>query len=266
MEEKIIETLEKFQFTRTESLCYITLLKNGPLSGYQVAKNMGLSRSSVYSSLDNLLKKDAILLLPGDTNLYQAMDYKTFLSRLKDDYQANMTYLEDNLKTFDNVQATDKFYNIEGYDSVVNKIKEMILSAKEEIYINSDLSPLLFGNEIKEAYSRGVKTIYFSFCKIDIGDLPIDLYTHGHEGVPGKTYSRIMIAIDNSETLIASSSDGVVFHGTNTKHSLMTSIILEHIHHDIYLLRMRQKNPPVIIDDTVMIGSFFEKWMENFGF
>ncbi|EET2415962.1 TrmB family transcriptional regulator, partial [Escherichia coli] len=46
----LVNKLINFGFTRTDAQVYISLLKNGRSSGYKIAKEISLSRSSVYSS------------------------------------------------------------------------------------------------------------------------------------------------------------------------------------------------------------------------
>ncbi len=59
---ELVTKLMDFGFTKTDALVYINLLKNGRASGYKIAKEIGLSRSSVYSSIDNLYKNGCIFM------------------------------------------------------------------------------------------------------------------------------------------------------------------------------------------------------------
>uniref|UniRef100_UPI002B242942 helix-turn-helix domain-containing protein n=1 Tax=Escherichia coli TaxID=562 RepID=UPI002B242942 len=61
----LVNKLINFGFTRTDAQVYISLLKNGRSSGYKIAKEISLSRSSVYSSIDNLYKKVYIFFVEG---------------------------------------------------------------------------------------------------------------------------------------------------------------------------------------------------------
>ncbi|QZY56175.1 helix-turn-helix domain-containing protein [Crassaminicella profunda] len=63
--KEIINMLEKLSFSKTEASVYITLLKHPKLTGYQIAKKINISRSSVYSALDNLYNRGGVSLLSG---------------------------------------------------------------------------------------------------------------------------------------------------------------------------------------------------------
>ncbi|WP_455718896.1 helix-turn-helix domain-containing protein, partial [Anaerosporobacter sp.] len=52
--EDLITYLCNLHFTKLEAQIYITLLEGGELTGYQIAKKIHISRSSVYSVLDSM--------------------------------------------------------------------------------------------------------------------------------------------------------------------------------------------------------------------
>ncbi|GDI00350.1 transcriptional regulator [Escherichia coli] len=79
----LVNKLINFGFTRTDAQVYISLLKNGRSSGYKIAKEISLSRSSVYSSIDNLYKNGYIFLVDGETKEYEAKSPELNFHKLK---------------------------------------------------------------------------------------------------------------------------------------------------------------------------------------
>lgn len=75
--------LMDFGFTKTDALVYINLLKNGRASGYKIAKDISLSRSSVYSSIDNLYKNGCIFMSDGETKEYEAKSPDLIFSQIE---------------------------------------------------------------------------------------------------------------------------------------------------------------------------------------
>ena len=65
--EQFKEHLMKFDLTRQEAALYESLLENGKLTGYEVAKLTGISRSNVYASLASLCEKGAAYLEENET-------------------------------------------------------------------------------------------------------------------------------------------------------------------------------------------------------
>ena len=52
--EKIINRLMEVGFLKTEAIIYITLLKLGRSNGYKLAKELELSKSTIYQTLENI--------------------------------------------------------------------------------------------------------------------------------------------------------------------------------------------------------------------
>ena len=73
MTDKIIDILGSLGFSKMESLVYCALVPEEKMGGYQIAKKLNAPRPSVYSALENLLKKECITSIPGSTAEYQAV-------------------------------------------------------------------------------------------------------------------------------------------------------------------------------------------------
>ena len=53
----LIEGLTNFNLTKQEATLYVLLLKSGQLTGYEAAKQTGISRSNTYTALAGLVEK-----------------------------------------------------------------------------------------------------------------------------------------------------------------------------------------------------------------
>ena len=62
-EAAIIEQLTLFGLSRQEAAIYLCLLQNEELTGYEVAKLTGISRSNVYNGLASLVEHGAAALI-----------------------------------------------------------------------------------------------------------------------------------------------------------------------------------------------------------
>lgn len=59
----LIECLTNFNLTKQEATLYVLLLKSGQLTGYEAAKQTGISRSNTYTALAGLVDKGAAYIL-----------------------------------------------------------------------------------------------------------------------------------------------------------------------------------------------------------
>lgn len=229
------EYLQKIGFSKLESEIYIELLKGNGLTGYQIAKNLNLSRSSVYPVLESMYKKGYALLVEGDAQSYVAEDPNVLLRRLKEEFVANTNLLDRELKSITSGKIEERFINISGFDQMLIKVKELLRTAKKEVIMNINGGITYLREEIVNLRKRGVRVIIFSFMKLDVGDLDVEFYSHGF--LSSHDLSRIMLVVDFEQTLVADISENrPIWLGLLTNNTLMTSIISEHIHHDIYLL------------------------------
>ena len=58
--------LKNLGFTDLEAKCLHVLAESGTQTGYEIAKQLGVSRSNVYSALQKLAEKGAVLTSHGE--------------------------------------------------------------------------------------------------------------------------------------------------------------------------------------------------------
>ena len=82
-----IDSLNDFGLTRQEGTIYSALLNHGEMTGYEVAKDTGISRSNVYAALTALVEKGAACLIEGESTKYRPVEITLFTSnRISDRY------------------------------------------------------------------------------------------------------------------------------------------------------------------------------------
>lgn len=258
MVEDIIEKLQKFNFTKIEAQIYLCLLKNGDLNGSQIAKFLNIPRTSVYASLESLYQKGYVSMLLGDPTVYKAQDPKAFIDKIKEDYSESIDILENSLTKFEVFGSEDQYWNIKGYDSFISKTKSILKVTARELYISTNFDIQIFNKELNVLGEKGVKIILFSFENLDISNLKLEFYHHvkAHEEFTDK---RWMMVSDNKKAIIVNQNKYGQVLGTFTENNLMTSIISEHIHHDIYLLKLKQKFKRNLITKDIIVNSEFER-------
>ena len=69
-ESREIEYLMHFGLSRQEALIYRKLLEGGKKTGYEIARDTGISRSNAYASLAAMVEKGAAYLVEGDAKRY----------------------------------------------------------------------------------------------------------------------------------------------------------------------------------------------------
>jgi sugar-specific transcriptional regulator TrmB len=59
--ENILQQLKKLGFNEYEAKSYVSLVKQGTVTAYQVSKDSGIPRARIYDVLSNLVEKGIVL-------------------------------------------------------------------------------------------------------------------------------------------------------------------------------------------------------------
>ncbi len=78
--------LTPFGFTPTEGLVYKVLLRDGPGTGYAIARAAGLARANTYSALEGLAGKGAARVEAGRPKRYRPEPPAALLARISSDH------------------------------------------------------------------------------------------------------------------------------------------------------------------------------------
>lgn len=140
-------TLHKLGFTPIEATIFITLCKHGSLTGYEVAKLCGISRSNVYAALYSLQEKGKCQVAEGETAKYMAISKEELI--LSTQREMKQT-LEEIKQYFPNaIETHEPYVTIRGYDNVIHKIKNSISLCESHLYLLcSSRSVSLFEKEL----------------------------------------------------------------------------------------------------------------------
>lgn len=144
-EAALINKLMLFGLTRQEAVIYLCLAVNKELSGYEVSKITGISRSNVYNALASLVEEGAAYLLEGSTNKYTAVDVEEFcnnkirhLQKTKDELVRDMPK---------NSVDCEGYITISSHKHIMDKIHYMLANVQHRIYVSM---PVAFLEECRE--------------------------------------------------------------------------------------------------------------------
>ena len=131
---QLIESLMQFGLTNQEATIYLSLNTEGALTGYEVSKLTGISRSNAYTALANLTEKGAASLIEGDKKLYSPLPVQEFCSN-------KLRRLQ---KTAENIyreipapkEEYRGYLTIQGRENILDKMITIITGAEKRIYLS----------------------------------------------------------------------------------------------------------------------------------
>ncbi len=157
-EAAFIERLSLFGLSRQEAVIYLCLLRNPELTGYEVAKLTGISRSNVYNGLAALVEHGAAYVLEGVSTKYTPVCIKEFCdNRIRYLKKVEGFLLCNSPKRLD---TADGYITIEGYGHICDKIHHMLLNAGQRIYFSASKVFLeQWQEELLELAKRQIKIV-----------------------------------------------------------------------------------------------------------
>ena len=164
------DKLMEFGLTRQEASLYYCLLDEGKCSGYEAAKFTGISRSNAYSALASLADKGgARVLEEGHTRKYVAVSPEEFCGNRIRKLAETRDWLQRNAP--EKKEAEEGYITIEGQQNIVDKVKNLLASARERAYMVCACDRLpLFERELSRLAGEGKKTVHTG------NEVGIDLY------------------------------------------------------------------------------------------
>jgi len=154
----MVELLKQFNLTRQEALIYLTLLSEGALNGYEVAKITGISRSNTYTSLAALVEKGGAFAIEETAIRYTPVPLEEFCdNRIRRLLDTKKELLRNIPEIKDEVEG---YITIKGEIHILDKLRNMILNAEQRIYLSVS-GPVLeqILPDIKNAAEKGLKIV-----------------------------------------------------------------------------------------------------------
>lgn len=154
----IIEFLMKLQLTRQEATIYAILINEGQLTGYEVSKLSGISRSNTYSALAGLVDKGAAYITEGNATHYIPVDTGELCDNRIIEIKKIKSFLKKNLKP--RIDDSEGYITIKGEKHILNKMRSILKNAKERAYISVSHEILHeINDELVNAVERKIKLV-----------------------------------------------------------------------------------------------------------
>lgn len=157
-EADIIENLIQFGVTRQEAMIYLCLCQSVELTGYEVAKQTGISRSNVYSALAGLVEKGAAYLLEGTSSKYTAVSIEEYCDNRLRNLLKVKNHLVNNIH--ETKEETEGYITVSSYRHILDKIHHMLASAEQRIYISIHSQAInSFQGDIVNCLKNNIKVV-----------------------------------------------------------------------------------------------------------
>ena len=195
----IAELLTHFNLTKQEATIYLTLFSDGALTGYEVAKLTGISRSNTYTALAGLVEKGAAYMIEGTATRYTPVDINEFCDTKITELEIIKQNLIKNIpKRHEEVEG---YITIKSEKHILNKMKSMLIEATERVYISMSgkaletIIPIL-----KELIAKDLKVVIITNAPFELTGAIV----HHTEEIQ----NQIRLIVDSKNVLTGDIIDG----------------------------------------------------------
>lgn len=229
----LAEKLAQFGLTRQEANIYLCLLGNKELSGYEVSKLTGISRSNVYGTLASLVEEGAAYLLEGETNKYTAVPVADFcenrirrLEGLKRELESQIPQIGDN---------SEGYITISSYRHIMDKIHNMLDHVEYRVYLSIPTEYLeQFQSSLELLITQGKKVVLL------ISELPADDIPGCTIYLTDKKDRQLRLIVDSSYVLTGELtgdvSDSCLYCGQKN----FVNVFKDSLRNEIKLIELRK--------------------------
>lgn len=197
------EKLTTFGLTRQEAVFYLTLYQYGALSGYEVAKLTGISRSNVYNGLANLVEHGAAYTIDeGTVTKFTAIKFEEFSENRLRSLLTEKDYIMNNLPERRNEDT--RYITVEGYKHIMNKINNMLNEAEYRIYlyVTKDILQRL-DRQVRQCIEKNLKVMLITDKTIELPGATI----YVHNIVKG----HVQLIVDSNTVLVGELEESCLY-------------------------------------------------------
>lgn len=226
----ILECLMKAGFTRHEAMLYITLGKEGALTGYEASKLSGIPRSNAYLALAGLVDKGGALRIDGDTSKYAAVPAAELTFNLRRRQEEAFEFIEKNAPVRE--EAAEPYYTVSGRENIISKMSYIIANAKERIYVSTSPAELDYvAAELSRACAKGLKVVIITSDGFDMEGATI----YRNEKQPG----QIRLISDTTHVLTGELKPSGYSTALYSKNRNLIDVIRDSLKNEITLIGLK---------------------------
>lgn len=246
--------LQALGFNESEALAYSALTRQGPMTGYQLAKASGVARPNIYGVIDRLEKRGAITKVQlKDGVRYGALPPAEMLARLSSGIDRHLAAAREALGELEGGAGHEYVWNVAGYDAVLERAEAIIGRAGKRLLVGiwaAESGRLSEAIAARQARGVQVVTLCVQGCDAECGGCRGDVYRYP---VAGEAASRWLIVVaDDRELLMGEVSARGEAQAAHTTLPMIVTIGGQYLRHTIAaaeIVRSAGDRLPEMLDD-----------------
>ncbi len=245
--ETAIFKLTRLGLSEYEAKAYVSLLRENPLTAYEISKKSGVPSSKIYEVIKKLEIRHMVQSIHAErTRMFIPTTPEEFIERFRTVVEDNLQAVRYELGSFKPGIDTSYTWHIKDYDNLILRAKRMLYTSQETILLSVWPEEIeVLSGPLKDTESRGVKiaVLHYGATNIKIGQVyrhPVEDTTFARKNVRG-----FSLVVDSKEALTGK-IDG---HETEAVWSMNEGFVMmaeDHIKHDIYVMKIVSRFDPLL--------------------
>ncbi len=234
---EILQVLQGLGFGDYEARAYVSLLQRSPLNGYELAKASGLPRANVYSVLDKLEERGAVVRLDTTSGTrYSAVPPSELVSRIGSRFSENLDAARRMLEGMAAPPEYEYVWNARGYESLLDHARTIIDSAQGRLLVATWTQEAhSLTSNLAAAEERGVEvtTLCLRACAAECGGCRGAIFRYRLAPEYGSRW--LVLVQDETEALAGEIGPGDDAFTVRTRQRLLVELSAWYIRHSIAL-------------------------------
>ncbi|MCD1259602.1 HTH domain-containing protein [Paenibacillus athensensis] len=258
--EEVVLHLKNLGFTELEAKCLHVLLETGAMTGYEIAKRLGVSRSNVYVALQKLVEKGVALASKGEPTHYQSVPIEEIGDRVEAELQASIRFVKEHLPKRDAMRT--EYFSVEGDQKVLERIRAELRQTREEALCDLWAEEAgLLAPELRLAQAGGARVLVSLVGETELDG--IECVPHGREESWRQEHGRkFTLLLDRRLAIIGTrGGGGEPAKAMLTEHPAMAALLLNNFFHDLVMYELHKDMGPKLEDKY---GKNFKRLIQKY--
>ncbi|MDM5188208.1 helix-turn-helix domain-containing protein [Bacillus sp. DX4.1] len=137
--DDLLQKIQMLGLNQYETKAYVTLVRQGASSAYQVSKNSGVPRARIYEILNDLEQKGVVMKEEiNEAVQYSPLPVDVFLEAVKEKWEETYAYVEKNLKGFEREEpeVDPRVTTLKGEENILAFCRILIRRAQKKVILS----------------------------------------------------------------------------------------------------------------------------------
>lgn len=255
-----ISKLAQLGLSEYEAKAYIALLRENPLTAYEVAKSASIPTSKIYEVIKKLENRQMVQAIHGESSrLFVPVSLDDFIYNYRTSVENGLNTIKDELKGLKVGMDTSYTWHVKEYENLILKVERMLKTADHTILLSiwpAEINRVF--DALTHAEERGVSVaiVHYGASSFSIGQT----YLHPIEDTiyERKDARGVSLIVDSKEALIGKVSGS----GTEAIWSMNEGFVMmaeDYLRHDIYFIKTARRFAPLLQE---RFGKRYEKLID----